>query len=111
MNTKEAVNEHGHIAKVIKYDSENFKHDNNNNNNNKLIRGTTSIFLQDITSTYPSFKKVDISSSRISKTAYPSLAAIQTIQFQNPRRNMHGHTSMIQQKGIWKLFCMEVEYK
>ena len=69
-----------------------------------VVRGTTYLFLPDDISTDVSFKKVQLSSVRIPTTKYPTLSAIQTLQYQRTQRNMRGHACMINHHGKWKLF-------
>ena len=70
----------------------------------KIVRGTTYLFLPNEDSMDISFEKVQLSSVNISTTKYPTLSAIQTLQFQKTKRNMKGHACMICHHGRWKLF-------
>ena len=76
----------------------------NNEDKRDVIRGTTYLFVSDDNSTDVSFKKVQLSSMKISTTKYPTLTAIQTLQFQQTQRHMRGHACMINHRGRWKLF-------
>ena len=77
---------------------------NRDQSKTKTVRGTTSIFIVTSGSTCASFKKLEITSEKISISKYPNLAAIQTLQFQKPSWRLRGHTCMVDQGGIWKLF-------
>ena len=72
--------------------------------NTDVVRGTTYLLLLDDLSIDVSFKKVQLSSVRISTTKYTTLSAIQTLQFQKTQKNMRGHACMINHNGKWKLF-------
>ena len=74
------------------------------NPNINTVRGTTSIFVQDKTSTEPSFRELLITSARISVAKHPDLVAVQTLQFQKTSKDLRGHTCMVFQNNTWKLF-------
>ena len=76
----------------------------NNEEKTDVVQGTTYLFLLDDNPTDVSFNKIQLSSVRISANKYPTLSAIQTLQFQRTQRNIRGHACMINRQGKWKLF-------
>ena len=73
---------------------------------NVLVRGTTSIFLPNEQFTNACFKRISISSQKISSSKFPNLFAIQTLQFQKTKTKLRGHSCMINHHGTWKLFFL-----
>ena len=76
---------------------------NMNKIKSESIKGTTFIFIPDSESSNISFKKIKISSERISTSIHRNVAAIQTQQYQKTSWKLRGHACMINQNGIWKL--------
>ena len=71
---------------------------------NNLIRGTTNIFIKEGNCIQQSFKKIQITSKRISSFTFPNVVAIQSLQFQMTTKKLRGHSCMVHKDNTWKLF-------